>query len=172
MCAHSLFVLRTALGVVYVWFGVLKFFPGRSPAEHLAGETMSAITAHSVPQSVSLPLLGAMESLIGAGLLLGRFLRPVLLLMAVQMTGTFLPLVLFPGQTWRTAGVVPDMEGQYIIKNLVLIGGGLVVGATVRGGRPFDTDRSAVERAGPPRGARRAAGPPVFDEFSQAGGSR
>ncbi|MGH2587381.1 MAG: hypothetical protein ACRDJE_20895, partial [Dehalococcoidia bacterium] len=58
-------------------------------------------------------------------------------LLALQMVGTFLPLVFLPGVTFQPGGVpyAPTLEGQYIIKNLVLIGGALVIGATVRGGR-------------------------------------
>ena len=61
--------------------------------------------------------------------------RRACLLLAVQMAGTFTPLVLFPSETWTVFPIAPTLEGQYIIKNLVLIGAAMVVGATVRGGR-------------------------------------
>jgi hypothetical protein len=57
-----------------------------------------------------------------------------LLLLFVQMFGTLLPLFFFPHQTFTSAPFVPTLEGQYIIKNLVLISAGMVIGATVRGG--------------------------------------
>ncbi len=128
-------VLRIGLGVVFLWFGVLKFFPGASPAETLAARTIEQLTGGAIGPSVSLPVLATWESLIGVGLLAGRFMRATLLLLALQMLGTLAPLVLFPAETFSTFPSVPTLEGQYIIKNVVLIGAAMVVGATVRGGR-------------------------------------
>ena len=126
--------LRMALAVCFIWFGVLKFFPGVSPAETLAARTIETISFGLVPPAVSVPVLAAWETAIGLGLLTGRFLRATLLLLALQMAGTFLPLVLFPAETFVVFPLVPTLEGQYIVKNLVLIGAGMVIGATVRGG--------------------------------------
>ena len=128
-------VLRVGLGVVFLWFGVLKFFPGASPAEALAARTIEQLTGGIVGPRLSLPVLAIWESLIGLGLLSGRFLRATLLLLVVQMLGTLTPLVLFPNETFTTFPLAPTLEGQYIIKNVVLIGAAMVVGATVRGGR-------------------------------------
>jgi len=128
-------VLRIALGVVFVWFGVLKFFPNASPAEDLAARTIEAITFGTITSDVSLPVLAAWECAIGIGLIIGRFLRATLALLALQMLGTFLPLVLFPQETFTVFPIAPTLEGQYIIKNVVLVGAAIVVGATVRGGR-------------------------------------
>ena len=136
-------VLRIGLGVVFLWFGFLKFFPGASPAEALAARTIEVMSFGLVGPSVSLPILAAWESLIGIGLLTGRYLRATLLLLAVQMLGTLTPLLLFPDETFSIFPFAPTLEGQYIIKNVVLIGAAMVVGATVRGGRlepdPRDT---------------------------------
>jgi uncharacterized membrane protein YkgB len=128
-------VLRIALGIVFLWFGALKFFPSLSPAEDLAARTIAALTGGAVQPSVSLPMLAAWESLIGIGLILNRWMRGVLLLLGVQMAGTLTPLLLFPGETFTVFPIAPTLEGQYIIKNLVLIGAAMVIGATVRGGR-------------------------------------
>jgi uncharacterized membrane protein YkgB len=128
-------VVRVALGIVFLWFGVLKFFPNLSPAEDLAARTIEVLTLGAVRPDVSLPVLATWESFIGIGLILNRWMRGVLLLLAVQMAGTFTPLVLFPNETWTLFPIAPTLEGQYIIKNLVLIGAAMVVGATVRGGR-------------------------------------
>ena len=119
---------------MFLWFGVLKFFPNLSPAETLVGRTIEQLTFGVVRPDVSLPVLAAWESVIGIGLILGRGLRGVLFLLAVQMAGTFTPLLLFPQETFSTFPLVPTLEGQYIIKNIVLIGAAMVVGATVRGG--------------------------------------
>jgi len=128
-------LLRLSLGTVFLWFGALKFFPDLSPASDLAGRTISVLTAGLVAPAVSVPVLAAWECLIGAGLLAGRGLRAVLLLLYVQMLGTLAPLAFFPDETFTRLPWAPTLEGQYIIKNLVLISAGLVVGATVRGGR-------------------------------------
>jgi uncharacterized membrane protein YkgB len=128
-------ILRVALGVVFLWFGALKFFPGVSPAETLAARTIEQLTFGAIRPNVSLPVLAAWESLIGIGLILNVWMRGILLLLAIQMLGTFTPLILFPTETFSVWPFVPTLEGQYIIKNIVLIGAAMVVGATVRGGR-------------------------------------
>jgi uncharacterized membrane protein YkgB len=128
-------VLRVALGIVFLWFGVLKFFPHLSPAETLAARTIQQLTFGIVQPSVSLPVLATWESIIGIGLIVNRGMRVILLLLAIHMIGTFTPLIFFPGETFTSFPFVPTLEGQYIIKNLVLIGAAIVVGATVRGGR-------------------------------------
>jgi uncharacterized membrane protein YphA (DoxX/SURF4 family) len=127
-------VLRVALGIVFLWFGLLKFFPGASPAETLAARTIEVLSGGLVTREVSLPVLAIWESLIGLGLITGIWLRATLFLLAVQMLGTLTPLVLFPSETFTTFPLAPTLEGQYIIKNVVLIGAAMVVGATVRGG--------------------------------------
>ena len=126
--------LRVSLGIVFLWFGILKFFPNLSPAETLAARTIEVLTLGALKPALSLPVLAAWETVIGLGLILGRGLRGVLFLLAVQMAGTFTPLLLFPDETFSVFPFVPTLEGQYIIKNLVLIGAAMVVGATVRGG--------------------------------------
>lgn len=127
-------VLRIGLGVVFLWFGVLKFFPGLSPAEDLAARTIEQLSFGLITPAVSLPVLATWETLIGLGLLSARFLRATLLLLALQMLGTITPLLLFPAETFTAFPYAPTLEGQYIIKNVVLIGAAMVVGATVRGG--------------------------------------
>jgi hypothetical protein len=81
-----------------------------------------------------MPILASWECLIGIGLLTGKFMRITLLLLYVQMLGTFLPLVFFPDQTWIHTPFVPTLLGQYIIKNIILISSAIVLGATVNGG--------------------------------------
>ena len=136
-------VLRIGLGVVFLWFGALKFFPGASPAETLAARTIEQLSGGAIGPAVSLPVLATWESLIGLGLLAGRFMRATLLPAALQMLGTLTPLVLFPAETFATFPFAPTLEGQYIIKNVVLIGAAMVVGATVRGGRLVPDRRAA-----------------------------
>lgn len=151
MATHGITLTRIALGVVFLWFGAIKFVPGWSPAADLAGRTIEQITFGMIRPEVGLPVLAAWESLIGIGLLLGRYLRLTLLLLFAQMPGTMLPLILFPAETFTAFPHAPTMEGQYIIKNLVLIAAAIVVGATVRGGElrvePAGRDATATEKS-------------------------
>ena len=133
MARHGVRLTRLALGVVFLWFGAIKFVPGWSPAADLATRTISTLSFGMVPPGVSLPLLAAWESLIGIGLLSGRYLRTTQLLLFLQIPGTLMPLFLFPAETFRAFPYAPTLEGQYIIKNLVLVGAAIVIGATVRG---------------------------------------
>jgi uncharacterized membrane protein YphA (DoxX/SURF4 family) len=134
LARHAVPILRVAVGVVFFWFGVLKYFPNASRAELLAGRTIERLTLGAIHPDVALPILATWEALIGLGLIVGRWLRVVLFLLAVQMLGTLTPLVLFPSETFTIFPFAPTLEGQYIIKNIVLIGAAMVVGATVRGG--------------------------------------
>jgi uncharacterized membrane protein YphA (DoxX/SURF4 family) len=134
MARHGVPLLRISLGLVFLWFGALKFFPGLSPAHDLAARTIETLSFGVVPATVSIPLLAIWECLIGIGLLFGIFMRAVLLLLAVQMAGTLMPLVLFPSEVFARIPYAPTLEGQYIIKNAVLISAAIVLGATVRGG--------------------------------------
>ncbi len=135
MARHGVGLARIALGVVFLWFGAIKFVPGLSPAADLAGRTIEAITFGLVTPNVGVPILAAWECLVGLGLLTGYQLRVTLLLLFVQMPGTMMPLLLFPEETFRIFPYAPTLEGQYIIKNVVLVSAAIVVGATVRGGQ-------------------------------------
>lgn len=135
MAQYGIRLLRISLGINFLWFGVLKFFPGMSPAQELATGTIERLTFGIVQPELSIYLLAFWETLIGVGLIAGRYLRATLLLLFLQMLGTLTPLVLFPEQTFVHFPFAPTLEGQYIIKNLVLISAALVVGSTVRGGR-------------------------------------
>lgn len=134
MAHNGVTLLRISLGLVFLWFGALKFFPGMSPADELAGRTIERLSGGLVSPETALPVLAAWESLIGLGLLFGVFLRAVLLLLGLQMIGTLTPLVLFPAEVFTRIPYAPTLEGQYIIKNAVLISAAIVLGATVRGG--------------------------------------
>lgn len=134
LATHSLLLLRVSLGFVFFWFGVLKFIPGLSPAHDLAGRTIDILSFGLIDPALSLPLLAGWEVLIGLGLITGWQMRATLLLLALQMLGTITPLVLFPAEVFTRFPYAPTLEGQYIIKNLVLVAAALVIGATVRGG--------------------------------------
>ena len=146
MARYGVMLLRISLGVVFLWFGALKFFPNLSPAQDLATKTISTLTFGIVQPQVSLPVLAAWECLIGLGLLTGKFLRATLLLLWLQMLGTITPLFLFPDEAFVRFPYAPTLEGQYIIKNIVLVSAGIVIGATVRGGQVV-ADPQLLEQA-------------------------
>lgn len=135
MAANGIKLLRISLGFIFLWFGALKFIPGLSSAEELAVRTIAQLSFGLVSAEAARIILAAWESLIGIGLLFGRQLRLVLLLLWVQMLGTVTPLFLFPSEVFAVFPYAPTLEGQYILKNIVLVSAGLVIGATVRGGR-------------------------------------
>lgn len=125
-------ILRFSLGFIFLWFGVLKFFHGASPAELVAGRTISHLTFGLLKPSISLPLLALWECTIGLGLITGAWLRLTLILLYFQMAGTFLPLLFFPHETFSGSIFIPTLLGQYIIKNCVLISGGIVLGGDLQ----------------------------------------
>ncbi len=145
MARYGVLLLRISLVIVFLWFGVLKFFPSLSPAEGLATRTIEILSFGLVKPNVSLPLLAAWETLIGLGLITGKFMRATILLLFLQMLGTITPLFLFPNETFAQFPFAPTLEGQYIIKNVVLVSGALVVGATVRGGAIIANPKVAAE---------------------------
>ncbi|NJK78567.1 MAG: DoxX family membrane protein [Chloroflexaceae bacterium] len=149
MARYGVLLLRVALGIVFFWFGVLKFFPGLSPAQDLATRTIDLLTFGLVPAAISLPVLAAWEVAIGLGLILGWPMRLTLLLLVAQMAGTVTPLFLFPAEAFVQFPYAPTLEGQYIIKNIVLVAAAVVIGATVRGGVLVanPNDLSAYQRA-------------------------
>lgn len=142
MANHAVQLLRISLGIVFLWFGALKFFPGLSPAEGLVMRTMDVLTFGLIPAQTACIILAAWECLIGLGLITGRYLRATLILLGLQMIGTFTPLLFFPGETFTHFPYALTMEGQYIIKNIVLISAGIAIGATVRGGTLVATQQN------------------------------
>ena len=135
MAQHGITILRSSIGLIFIWFGALKLAPGLSPADQIATDTTMALTFGLLSEDAARLALAGLELVIGFGLLIGRFLRVTLLLLFGQMAGTLTPLFIFPEQIWSDFPFVLTLEGQYIVKNAVLISAGFVIGATVRGGR-------------------------------------
>jgi uncharacterized membrane protein YkgB len=129
---YGLRALQLSLGIVFFWFGFLKFFPHTSPAEDLAINTIRVLTVGHLPDTVALKLLASWETIIGLGFLLNKFQRTTLFLLWTQMIGAWLPLIVFPDQMFLSIPFVLTLEGQYIVKNLVLIAATFVIGACVR----------------------------------------
>lgn len=136
MQRRGLLFLRVSMGIVFFWFGMLKFFPGLSPAQDLAIRTISLLTLNLLSSKAIITTLASWEVLIGVGFLTGRFMRTTLILLFVQMAGTFAPVFLFPYEVFSAIPYAPTLEGQYIIKNIVIISAALVIGGKTFGHKP------------------------------------
>jgi len=135
----SLPALRVSLGVVFSWFGVLKIATV-SPVTNLVTAVLDVTW---IDPSWVVPALGTFEATIGLGLLLGRGLRVVLALCTAQLLGTFLVLVIRPEVAFQGGNpLLLTMEGEFVLKNLVLLSAGLVVGARLRTPRPWSATPS------------------------------
>ena len=141
---YSVTLLRVSLGLVFLGFGVLKFFPDASPAEDIAKRTMDALTFGLIPGGVAIVLVAAMESTIGLSLITGKALRLGLALLGLATIGILSPLVLFPGDLFAGSFNAPTLVGQYVVKDIVLAAAGLVVVARERGGQPVDPTHEEV----------------------------
>ncbi len=139
MARHGVTLLRISIGVVFFWFGALKLVPQLSPAEDLIRQSITFL-----PMNLFLPFLALWEMAIGVGFITGKFMRVTILLLFLQMPGTLSPIVLRPDLVFTHFPFGLTLEGQYMIKNLVLISAALVVGATVRGGG-LTSDQQALQ---------------------------
>ncbi|MFO8087423.1 MAG: hypothetical protein R6T91_06410 [Bacteroidales bacterium] len=135
MARWSIPFLRISVGVVFLWFGVLKFFPGLSPAQGLAIRTIDVLTFGFFEDNIIIYTLSVWETLIGIGLIFKIYIRETLALLFLQMIGTITPVFIFPGEVFTQIPYGLTLEGQYIIKNAVVISAAIALGATVRGGR-------------------------------------
>ena len=124
--------LRLSFGVIFIWFGILKPL-GVSAAEPLVRATVPWLPLFDGGTWVA--VIGWWEVVIGVCFLFRRTLRIAIGLLALQMFGTFMPLIMLPEVAFQAGRIPygPTMEGQYIIKNLMIISAALVVGGTVRG---------------------------------------
>ena len=120
---HKLLLLRWSIAVSYLWFGALKFFPGMSPAEGLAKDTIRVLTFGLIPDEVSIILLAIWEVAIGLAFFSGWFVRFGIRAAVVHLVCTFTPLFFFPELSFTHAPYAFTIIGQYIVKNLVFLVG-------------------------------------------------
>jgi uncharacterized membrane protein YkgB len=135
LARYSVTLLRISLGLVFLGFGFLKFFPGLSPAEPLAGRTLDILTFGLVPERAGLVLVAGLESAIGLLLLTGVWQRLALGLLAIELIGIMSPIILLPGEMFRSFPFAPTLAGQYVIKDVIVAAAGLVVAARALGAR-------------------------------------
>jgi len=125
------FAVRISFGIIFIWFGILKPL-GLSSAEPLVIATVPWLPVFEGGTWVE--IIGWWEVAIGVAFLFRRTIRIAIALLALQMVGTFMPLIFLPEITFQAGRLPygPTLEGQYIIKNLMIISAALVVGGTVR----------------------------------------
>jgi uncharacterized membrane protein YphA (DoxX/SURF4 family) len=130
---NSLNLLRISIGIIYVWFGALKFFPNLSPADQLAKDTIYLITFGLIPNNVSIILLAFWETLLGVVLIIGVWRKAVFYILLIHMICTFVPLFFFEDVSFTSSPYAFTLVGQYIMKNLIIICAALVLNAQARG---------------------------------------
>lgn len=142
LVAHSVVLLRISIGLVFLIFGVIKFFPGLSPIEELVKRTTTVLTFGMITPDLAIVLVAALESVIGLCFLTGRFLRVAVWLMLLQMIGAMSPLVLFRSELFPGPGLQITLTAQYIFKDIILVAAALVIAATWTGARIVATPTS------------------------------
>jgi len=120
-------LLALSIGIIYIWFGSLKFFPMISPAEGLASSTISELTFGVIPQNISIILLALWEVSAGILLITGFYRRTAVLVLLLHMVFTFSPLILLPELVFEKIPFQLTLTGQYIFKNLIIIVGLLIL---------------------------------------------
>jgi putative oxidoreductase len=134
LARYSVTLLRVSLGLIFLSFGVLKFFPGLSPTEDLAGRTAEILTFGLVPKRVGLVGVATLETALGLCLTTGRWLGVGFLLLELAVIGILSTIILLPGELFR-GFYIPTLEGQYVLLDVVLLSAGLVIAAKARGAR-------------------------------------
>lgn len=129
---YSIDILRISVGLVFLGFGSLKFVPGLSPAEDLAVRTLETLSFGLLSGYAALLTTAVVECFIGITLVTGKLLRLGLVVQAGAMVGILSPLVLFFGDMFPAG---PTLEAQYVLKDIVLVAAGLVIGARALGAR-------------------------------------
>ena len=127
---YSIHALRISLGLVFLGFGVLKFFPGYSPAEQIASATLDRLTFGLVSGHNAVLLTAVMETVIGLVLLTGKFLRFGIVMLGAALIGIMSPLALFTAELFPHG---PTLMGQYVLKDIIIAASALVVGAYALG---------------------------------------
>jgi uncharacterized membrane protein YphA (DoxX/SURF4 family) len=138
LSAHSVTILRVALGAIFLTFGALKLFPGYSPAAQIAARTLDRLTLGLLSGETAVLFTAVTEVVIGLTLVTGLFLRVGLVVLAGALVGIMSPLVLFTTELFPHG---PSLMGQYVLKDVVLAAAALVIGAWALGSRLRPTPR-------------------------------
>ncbi len=126
MADVALPLLRISLAINYIWFGALKIFDV-SPVANLVAKTIPFLPKKFVVRGI-----GVWEVAIGLALLFRVALRATLFLFFLQLIGTFLTFIVRPQDTFKNGNpLLLTEEGEFVLKNLILLSAGLAVGSTV-----------------------------------------
>ena len=120
-------LIRLSLGIIFLWYGMLKFFPTLSPAEELATRTIDIMFFGLINPLLSIKLLAILEVSIGIGFLFGFYTRIVTIVFIGHMICTFAPLFILPELSFTHAPFAFTLVGQYIVKNIVFILAGILI---------------------------------------------
>lgn len=122
----SIPAIRSSFGIIFIWFGILK------PFDVSSAESLLKATVVWLPFGTPefwLIVIGWWEVGIGITFLFSRTTRIAIALLFLQMCGTFMPLVVLPEVTFQNGNfLTPSLEGQYIIKNVMIISAAMVLG--------------------------------------------
>jgi uncharacterized membrane protein YphA (DoxX/SURF4 family) len=132
LAEHSIGILRVSLGLVFLGFGILKFFPDASPAQALVERTLDTLTFGVLSGETALLVTAVAECFIGITLVTGKLVKAGLVVLAGSLVGIMSPLVLFYGDLFPGT---PTLEAQYVFKDIVLAAAGLVIAARTLGAR-------------------------------------
>ena len=122
------YLIRIPIFIIFFWFGFLKIVD-LSPAQELVQDTVYWMPFLSAEMWTY--VIGFWEVLIGVFFLFQKTTLIAMLLLLIQMSGTFLPLVILPEITFQDSNpFLPTLEGQYIIKNIIIITAALIIGRT------------------------------------------
>lgn len=122
-------LLRLGLGIVYLWFGVLKLFPAGSPVEDLVERTVAALSLGLITGHAAIVVAGVSEVLIALVVLSNRLPRITAILLLGHVALVSAPLALFPADMWN-APMQATFEAQYILKNVITVAAAVIIAAT------------------------------------------
>ncbi|MFT5165180.1 MAG: putative membrane protein YkgB [Saprospiraceae bacterium] len=120
-------ILTISIGLIYFYFGLLKFFPSISPAESIGISTVCKLCFGLLSPKVSIFLLALLEVSIGICLITRIYLKVAVTIAIIHLTMTFTPFLLFPEQAFQGSLISPSLLGQYIFKNIIIISALLVI---------------------------------------------
>jgi len=152
MQRYSIALLRISMGAVIFGFGILKYFPGISPAEDLVMATTQLLTFELLPGRVALVLFATVECCIGLSLITGWGMRASIYLLALWVVGILSPVVLLPERLFSGPYHAPTLEGQYVLKDIILLTATLVIAIRLRHRKKGSTTKAQ-------RDAQAAPGP-------------
>lgn len=145
LARHSITLLRVSMGAIIFGYGVLKYFPGVSPAENLVQTATHLLTFGLVPDKVALVLVATLECAIGLSLIIGRGLRVTIYLLVFWTIGILSPVVLMSSRLFSGPNHAPTLEGQYVLKDIVFLTASLVIATTLRRRKNGTENPSALD---------------------------